>query len=83
MPVDPRIQNALNGPGAFERLRALVKQLQADGQDQAAILELFERTRQHFREADQEADEDMVMQVMDCLVGWCSPHMSLEPHKQQ
>lgn len=82
MSVDPRIQNALNGPSPFEDLRALVAILQAEGQDQTAILGLFERTRQQLREAEREADEDIVMEVMDCLVGWCSPHVSLEPNRQ-
>jgi hypothetical protein len=83
MPVDPRIQNALDGPRPFEELRALVKRLQVEGNDHAAILALFEQTRRRLRESSREGDEDVVMEVMDCLVGWCSPHVSLEPNQQQ
>jgi hypothetical protein len=39
----------------------------------------FEKARQFLREADREKDEDAVMDVMDFLLGWCSPHMQLPP----
>ena len=29
------------------------------------------------REANRETDEDVVLEVMDFLTGWCSPHMRL------
>jgi hypothetical protein len=53
----------------------------ADGQTREAVLELFERARQQLRHADREAEEDAVMDVMDFLVGWCSPHMKLPPEQ--
>ena len=43
----------------------------------SGVVEHFEEARQRLREADREAEEDVVMNVMDCLVGWCSPHMKL------
>jgi hypothetical protein len=60
-----------------------VQSLQAQGQDQAAILDLFEQARHYLREAGRESEEDVVMEVMDFLVGWCSPHMSLRPEDRQ
>jgi hypothetical protein len=33
------------------------------------------------RQADREADEDAITDVMDFLVGWCSPHMKLPPEQ--
>jgi hypothetical protein len=83
MPVDPRIQIALNGPSPFEELRALVRRLQVEGDNLATILELFEHTRQQLRDASRAEAEDIVVEVMDCLVGWCSPHVSLEPNQRQ
>jgi hypothetical protein len=38
---------------------------------------LTESPPQFLREAGREKDEDAVMDVMDFLVGWCSPHMRL------
>jgi hypothetical protein len=81
MPFDVRIQAALSSPEPLNQLRELVRSLQTQGRDQAAILGLFETARQQLREAGRERDEDVLMEAMDCLVGWCSPHMSLEPRK--
>src|SRR5438552_3387057 len=79
MPLDPRVQDALSSSDPLIRLRSLVQSLQAQGQDQSAILDLFEQARQQLREAGRDAEEDVVMEAMDFLVGWCSPHMSLGP----
>jgi hypothetical protein len=35
------------------------------------------------RQAGREADEDMVMDVMDFLMGWCSPHMKLPSEESE
>jgi len=41
------------------------------------ILDFFEKNRQSLHEAGRETDEDSLVEVMDFLTGWCSPHMSL------
>jgi hypothetical protein len=82
MPVDPRIQDALDRSNQFQALRALIKKLQTEGHDQAVIIALFEQAHGHLRKTRRENDEDVVTEVMDCLVGWCSPHVSLEPNKK-
>jgi hypothetical protein len=79
MPIDPRVQDALSSSEPLNQLRSLVRTLQAEGKDQPTILELFEQARQQLRQAGQEKDEDVIMDVMDFLVGWSSPHMKLEP----
>src|SRR4051812_46057162 len=79
MPLDPRLQDALTGPAPLDQLRALVRRLQAQGEDQPRILELFESARRHLRASGRDAEEDTLMEAMDFLVGWCSPHVSLEP----
>jgi hypothetical protein len=33
------------------------------------------------RQLGRETEEDPVMDVMDFLVGWCSPHMKLPPEQ--
>jgi len=42
---------------------------------------LFEQTRRQLREAGRDREEEVVLEIMDFLVGWCSPHMNLEPKK--
>jgi hypothetical protein len=77
MEIDPRILEALKCLDPVNELRSLVRSLQAQGKDQRAILELFERARQQLRESGREKEEDVVMEIMDFLIGWCSPHVSL------
>jgi hypothetical protein len=79
MPLDPQILAALNSDDPFGQLRSLVRTLQSQGKDQAVILQLFEQARQQLRAEGRAHDEDVLMDVMDCLVGWCSPPMSLKP----
>lgn len=79
MQIDPRIQDALTSADPLGQLRSLVRTLQAEGHAQDAILSLFETARRQLREAGRDKDEDVVMEAMDFLVGWCSPHMSLKP----
>jgi hypothetical protein len=79
--IDQRIEEALRSSDPVNELRNLVLHLHADGQTREAILELFERTRQDLRHANRESDEEAVMDVMDFLVGWCSPHMKLPPEQ--
>jgi hypothetical protein len=83
MPLNAKVEESLHSSNPFEQLRLLVVSLQGEGFDRGAILHFFEEARQNLRNAGREADEDIVMDVMDCLVGWCSPKMSLEPERRQ
>lgn len=77
MTLNKRFEKALGSSNTVEALRSLVLELSQEGFDKAAILEFFEQERQQLRAAHRETDEDAVMDVMDFLVGWCSPHMKL------
>jgi hypothetical protein len=77
MPVEKCFEEALRSPDRLERLRSLALRLQSQGQDHAEIIAKFENARQQLREANREPDEDVVMDAMDCLVGWCSPQVRI------
>jgi hypothetical protein len=77
--IDERIEQALRSSEPIGKLRTLAVNLLADGHTRDTIVDLFERARQQLRQADREADEETVVDVMDFLVGWCSPHMKLPP----
>jgi hypothetical protein len=79
--IDQRIEGALTSSEPVTELRNLVLHLHADGQTHEAILALLEDTRRELRRANRESAEDAVMDVMDFLVGWCSPHMKLPPEQ--
>ncbi|MGC8642322.1 MAG: hypothetical protein ACP5XB_20870 [Isosphaeraceae bacterium] len=77
MAIEEQIEHALNSPEPFQQLRSLAARMLHEGYARTAVVEHFEEARQRLRQADREAEEDVVMDVMDCLVGWCSPHMKL------
>jgi hypothetical protein len=79
--IDERIEKALSSNAPVQELRNLASHLLAQGQTREEILDLFEHARHTLRQADREAEEDAVMDVMDVLVGWCSPHMKLPPEQ--
>jgi hypothetical protein len=82
MALKESIEKALESPEPFKELRHLAVQLLSKGQDQTAILAVFEKVRQELRQGNRGQEEDVIMEVMDCLVGWCSPHMKLPPDPQ-
>jgi hypothetical protein len=77
MSIDPRALEALKTPTPLEALRQYVRQLQTQGQTDAQILERLEQLRADLREEGRDAEEDVVLEVMDFVAGWCSPHVSL------
>jgi hypothetical protein len=77
MTVDARFETALRSSDPVNELRRLAQRLLDDGSDLAVVRNAFERVRQQLRAAEREQDEDAVMDVLDFLTGWCSPHVSL------
>jgi hypothetical protein len=75
---EDRFEKALNSPIPVDSLRALALELSTEGYRKPQIIELFEQ-RLTLLQADptREADADALRDVLDFLVGWCSPHMKL------
>jgi hypothetical protein len=79
MPIAEPIDRALHSEKPFDELRAAATALFATGHTKKDVYDLFEAARAQLRLEGREAEEDVVMEVMDCLVGWCSPHQVLMP----
>jgi hypothetical protein len=77
MPLDERFELALSSPEPVESLLSLALELSSEGRNRDEILSRFEEVRRSLREAERESDEDSVMDVMDFLVGCCSPHIKI------
>jgi len=58
-------------------LVGLVEQMKAEGFNQLEIYDSFEEFRAILRKTHREQDENVVMDIMDRLVGWCSPNAKL------
>jgi hypothetical protein len=68
-----RFETALRSAEPGRALRSLVNELAAEGQDKQDIYQLCERVMLRLREAGRGADEEVVLDVMDALDGWCHP----------
>jgi hypothetical protein len=77
MSFEERLELALGTPRPVESLRTLASDLLAAGHDRAKVLGMFEGARNRLRAAGREGAEDAVLDVMDFVNGWCSPHMKL------
>lgn len=71
-------ERSLTSPDPTERLRAVVADLIAAGADRERVQEQLELFRGQLRSHDRDADEDIVLEVLDFLTGWCSPHQRIE-----
>jgi hypothetical protein len=68
---------ALDSVEPVWELRGVIRGLLADGHSRDTLLHDLEALQLDLREAGRDADEDAVLDVMDFVVGWSSPHTRL------
>jgi len=80
--LEERCEKALHSPDPGRALRALVQDLSREGLQKEEIYELLEKFLTHLRrkEGRRQSDEDLVLDVMDALTGWCHPEAQLLPN---
>jgi hypothetical protein len=62
----------------LDALRSVVShELHERHADRDVVLGQLEALRGELRRAGRTQDEEVVLEVMDFLVGWCSPHVCL------
>ena len=69
---------ALSAPEPTLRLREAVVRAREAGVDRDTVQGQLQALRTHLRDAGRDEDEDVVLEVMDFLAGWSSPHMKIE-----
>jgi len=72
-----RLLGAFNAQIPLQALRAELIQLRTEGHEKEVLLTTLEKCRTHLQQTNRENDEDTVLEAMDYLVGWCSPHMEI------
>jgi hypothetical protein len=71
-------RSAVDSANPLIMLRSLVAaDLANRGGDRESLLAELEALRVEFREAGRDDVEDVVLEVMDFVTGWCSPHMRI------
>ena len=68
------LDNSKTHEEAVNTIRALVEELRRKGEQKEAILARM----QELRGSVSSEQEDILLEVMDFLVGWCSPHAKIE-----
>ena len=74
-----RFEKALQSPEPLKALNNLAIELSAEGHEVTDIYGLFENFLLHLRNSGEkkEAEEELLMEVMDALTGWCHPNVQL------
>jgi len=75
--VRPRFEEALKSAAPLDALREELRGLLDEGWSREALLRQLESDRELLRSEGRSADEDILLEAMDFLSGWASPHMKL------
>ena len=77
--INDKIVQILNSSKTQEEvlsaLRAFVEKLRKEGETKEAVLARMQELRSSVSDEQQ---EDILLEIMDFLVGWCSPHAKIE-----
>lgn len=76
----PRFHTALHTEQPFEALCAIVHELQTEGYQPSTILKIFEYIRTNLNTIADQRIDDLLLDTMDTIVGWCSPSSKLFPN---
>jgi hypothetical protein len=71
-------EQALTAPDPTIALRTAVVEARSAGTDRDTVQRQLVALRTHLQQEDRDADEDVVLEVMDFLAGWSSPHMHID-----
>ncbi len=76
---ETRLEKALRASPPAPALRTLVRDLFREGHSKEEIYGFLESfvVQLRARQDDREADEEMVLDLMDALTGWCHPEAQL------
>ena len=72
--VSDELRMALDGDDPREALSTAVRRLIGRGRPSDTVLADLESLRGALRGEGREEAEDIVLEVMDFVTGWCSPH---------
>lgn len=76
-----RFEAAIRASDAGQALRTLATDLSCEGYSRQAIYDLFEAFMLRLRDAGRAPEEEVVMDIMDGLMGWCHPDARIFPER--
>ena len=72
-----RFEEALSSDAPLDALRAELRGLLEEGWSREALLRQLESDRETLRSSGRSGDDDVLLEAMDLLTGWASPHVKL------
>ena len=75
--IHEQLQVALHSSSPVKELVEVVQQMKRAGKNQQEIYRIFEALLQTAMDAGTEQEDEAIRDVMDRLVGWCSPDQKL------
>lgn len=80
MKIQDAIEQALRAGEPLKSLKDLAIQFSAEGKSEPEIYKIFEDCILQMRTMNtyKESDEEMVMEVLDAITGWCHPEARLK-----
>lgn len=83
VPEQRAFEDALRAPDPTSALAAVVREsLKEPSVTREELLEALEEFRSLLQRQGLDAEEDVVLEVMDFLAGWASPHVSLATDRE-
>lgn len=80
MPIPMAVREALEKPRPALALRDAVLALKAEGRSQNEITDVLNDLLLEIREKrDDSASEDVILDTLDAVTGWCNPAVRLFP----
>ena len=74
----PAYEEALAAAEPALALREAVVRAREAGVGRDVVVGPLQALREHLRRAGRDEDEDVVLEVMDFLAGWSSPHTAID-----
>jgi hypothetical protein len=74
---EPEMMIALSSASPLEELKNVTRALLSKGVSRQDVIERLEDLRSGLRDAGREREEDVVLDVLDFVSGWASPHMKI------
>jgi hypothetical protein len=77
MNLDELFDEALGAEQPFSALYSLLQALVAQGWKRETLLVRLECYRNSLQRTGKDQEENIALDAMDCLAGWCSPQMKI------
>lgn len=74
---ESQMMRALRDAHPVEALREVAERLLRTGISRGDLTRRLEQLRVELRDTDRSDDEDVVLDVLDFVAGWSSPHMKI------